>query len=156
LAKKALRHLRRLCFAGARYPSPGQTATASHYAFFSPGQLGLRHSTAGSPPHAGRIGFSFLPYEEGFLRTGRSPPAAAHSVSRSRRRSCSRLQVYVKTWRGLSPLQPSQAYCRAGCDRKGPNSAGGGRVPELKLDAPDPEARLEQYKRCGSFLRPVA
>ena len=66
------------------------------------GNSGLRHCTAGSPPHAGRIEFSFLPYRGDFLRTGRSPPAAPHPVSR--RRSCSRLQVRL-TWRGLSPLR---------------------------------------------------
>jgi hypothetical protein len=50
------------------------------------GNSGLRHSLAGSPHHAGRIEFVIL-------RTGRSPPAALHPVSR--RRSCSRLQVNV-------------------------------------------------------------
>jgi hypothetical protein len=68
------------------------------------GNSGLRHCTAGSPPHAGRIEFSFLPSSGDFLRTGRSPPAAPHPVLR--RRSCSRLQVTL-TWRGLSPLRPS-------------------------------------------------
>jgi len=68
------------------------------------GNSGLRHCTAGSPPHAGRIEFSFLPYRGDFLRTGRSPPAAPHPVLR--RRSCSRLQVTL-TWRGLSPLRPN-------------------------------------------------
>jgi hypothetical protein len=67
------------------------------------GNSGLRLSLAGSPHHAGRIEFRVLPYGEGFLRTGRSPPAAPHPVSR--RRSCSRLQVTL-TWRGLSPLRP--------------------------------------------------
>src|SRR5437588_1907959 len=57
----------------------------------------LRHSLAGSPRRAGRIEFVIL-------RTGRSPPAALHPVSR--RRSCSQLQVTL-TWRGLSPLRPS-------------------------------------------------
>ena len=66
------------------------------------GNSGLRHCTAGSPPHAGRIEFSFLPYRGDFLRTGRSPPAAPHPVLP--RRSCSRLQVTL-TWRGLSPLR---------------------------------------------------
>jgi hypothetical protein len=61
------------------------------------GNSGLRHSLAGSPHHAGRIEFLIV-------RTGRSPPAAPHPVSR--RRSCSRLQVTL-TWRGLSPLRPS-------------------------------------------------
>ena len=61
------------------------------------GNSGLRHSLAGSPRHTGRIEFVLL-------RTGRSPPAALHPVSR--RRSCSRLQV-TSTWRGLSPLRPS-------------------------------------------------
>jgi len=58
---------------------------------------GLRLSLAGSPHHAGRIEFVIL-------RTGRSPPAASHPVSR--RRSCSQLRVTL-TRRGLSPLQPS-------------------------------------------------
>jgi hypothetical protein len=48
---------------------------------------GLRHYTAGSPPHAGRIEFLLV-------RTGRSPPVASHPVSR--RRSYLRLQVYVE------------------------------------------------------------
>jgi len=61
------------------------------------GNSGLRHSLAGSPHHAGRIEFLIV-------RTGRSPPAAPHPVSR--RRSCSRLQVAL-TWRELSPLRPS-------------------------------------------------
>ncbi len=66
------------------------------------GNSGLRHWLAGSPRHTGRIEFRVLPCGEGFLRTGRSPPAAPHPVSR--RRSCSRLQVTL-TWRGLSPLR---------------------------------------------------
>ena len=61
------------------------------------GNSGLRHSLAGLPLHTDRIEFVIL-------RTGRSPPAALHPVSR--RRSCSRLQVTL-TWRGLSPLRPS-------------------------------------------------
>jgi hypothetical protein len=60
------------------------------------GNSGLRHCTAGSPHHAGRIEFLIV-------RTGRSPPAAPHPVSP--RRSCRRLQVTL-TWTGLSPLQP--------------------------------------------------
>src|SRR6516165_32338 len=64
----------------------------------------LHPSLAGSPHHAGRIEFSFLPYLGDFLRTGRSPPAALHPVSRRRR--CSRLQVTL-TWRGLPPLRLS-------------------------------------------------
>src|SRR5208282_2554448 len=70
------------------------------------GNLGLRHSLAGSPRHTGRIEFLIV-------RTGRSPPAAPHPVSP--RRSCRRLQVTL-TWRGLSPLQPgalSGALARA-------------------------------------------
>ena len=67
------------------------------------GNSGLRHCYAGSPHLAGRIEFRFLSYWRDFLRTGRSPPAALHPVSR--RRSCSRLQVTL-TWRGLSPLRP--------------------------------------------------
>jgi hypothetical protein len=59
------------------------------------GNSGLHHWLAGSPHPAGRIEFVIL-------RTGRSPPAALHPVSR--RRSCSRLQVTL-TWRGLSPLR---------------------------------------------------
>jgi hypothetical protein len=66
------------------------------------GNSGLRHCTASSPPHVGRIEFSFLSYRRDFLRTGRSPPAAPHPVLP--RRSCSRLQVTL-TWRGLSPLR---------------------------------------------------
>jgi hypothetical protein len=61
------------------------------------GNSGLHLSLAGSSHHTGRIEFVCL-------RTGRSPPAALHPVSR--RRSCSRLQVTL-TWRGLSPLRPS-------------------------------------------------
>src|SRR5215469_11575649 len=61
------------------------------------GNSGLRHSLAGLPLHTDRIEFVIL-------RTGRSPPAVLHPVSR--RRSCSRLQVTL-TWRGLSPLRPS-------------------------------------------------
>jgi hypothetical protein len=83
------------------------------------GNSGLRLSLAGSPPRTGRIEFSFLSSGRDFLRTGRSPPAALHPVSR--RRSCSRLQVTL-TWRGLSPLRPSalsgarvrQRSCRLG------------------------------------------
>jgi hypothetical protein len=66
------------------------------------GNPGLRHCTAGSPPSASRIEFSFLSYGRDFLRTGRSPPAAPHPVLP--RRSCSRLQVTL-TWRGLAPLR---------------------------------------------------
>jgi hypothetical protein len=65
--------------------------------YFPQENSGLRHCTAGSPPHAGRIEFVSL-------RTGRSPPAALHPVLP--RRSCSRLQV-TSSWRGLSPLRPS-------------------------------------------------
>jgi hypothetical protein len=61
------------------------------------GNSGLRLSLAGSSHPTGRIEFVSL-------RTGRSPPAAPHPVSR--RRSCSRFQVTL-TWRGLSPLRPS-------------------------------------------------
>ena len=64
----------------------------------------LRHCYAGSLHLADRIEFRSLPPSGDFLRTGRSPPAAPHSVSR--RRSCSRLQV-TSTWRGLSPLRSS-------------------------------------------------
>jgi hypothetical protein len=67
------------------------------------GNSGLRLSLAGSPRRTGRIEFRVFPYWEGFLRTGRSPPAAPHPVLP--RRSCSRLQVTL-TWRGLSPLRP--------------------------------------------------
>jgi hypothetical protein len=67
----------------------------------------LHPSLAGSPHHAGRIEFSFLPYLGDFLRTGRSPPAALHPVSRRRR--CSRLQVTL-TWRGLPPLRLSAPH----------------------------------------------
>jgi hypothetical protein len=59
------------------------------------GNSGLHLWLAGSPHPAGRIEFVIL-------RTGRSPPAAPHPVSR--RRSCSRLQVTL-TWRGLPPLR---------------------------------------------------
>jgi hypothetical protein len=71
---------------------------------------GLRHCTAGSPPRAGRIEFSSHPHGEGFLRTGRSPPAAAHPLSR--RRSCSRLQVYVEPGEDFHPSSQvrSQAH----------------------------------------------
>jgi len=64
----------------------------------------LRHYYAGSLHHADRIEFRILPSSGDFLRTGRSPSAAPHPVSR--RRSCSRLQV-TSTWRGLSPLRSS-------------------------------------------------
>ena len=110
-------------------PSPTTCAGSALPGHVTPGQVGprphplvgssphrnsgLRHCTAGSPPRAGRIEFSSLPHGEGFLRTGRSPPAAAHPVSR--RRSCSRLQVYVKPGEDfhLSSQVRSQAHSAA-------------------------------------------
>src|SRR5271167_3979479 len=80
--------------ARARYPEAGRTETASHYGFFSQRELGAspllcRLATSRRPNRV-----QFPPLLGSFLRTGRSPPAAAHPVSR--RRSCSRLQVYVE------------------------------------------------------------
>jgi hypothetical protein len=49
----------------------------------------LRHCYAGSLHHADRIELRFLPPSGDVLRTGRSPPAAPHPISR--RRSCIRL-----------------------------------------------------------------
>jgi hypothetical protein len=88
------------------------------------GNSGLRHSTAGSPPRADRIEFSFLPCRGDFLRTGRSPPAAPHPVLR--RRSCSRLQVTL-TWRGLSPLRLNALS----------GAQYGGLTPPFPLNMPD-------------------
>ena len=66
------------------------------------GNSGLRHCYAGSPHHADRIEFRLLPCSGDFLRTGRSPPAAPHPVSR--RRSCSRLRVIVYPERSFTSL----------------------------------------------------
>jgi hypothetical protein len=85
--------------------SPGQGTLPHQRVESGPlpcGNPRLHLSLADSPQHAGRIEFRFLSYWRDFLRTGRSPPAALHPVSR--RRSCSRLQVTL-TWRGLSPLR---------------------------------------------------
>ena len=103
------------------------------------GNSELRHCTAGSSPLAGRIEFSFLPYGEGFLRTGRSPPAAAHPVSR--RRSCSRLQVYVEP--GEDSHLSSQVRFQA-------HSAAAGRRLELPREAESCSARTRLI-----YLRPL-
>jgi hypothetical protein len=68
------------------------------------GNSELRLSLAGSPRHAGRIEFVIL-------RTGRSPPAALHPVSR--RRSCSRLRVDVYSRRTFTS-QTKCAFRRTG------------------------------------------
>jgi hypothetical protein len=92
------------CSASPGHVTHGRVEPRLHPHGISPnGNSGLRLSLAGSPHHAGRIEFSFLPRWGDFLRTGRSPPAAPHPVLP--RRSCSRLQVTL-TWRGLSPLRP--------------------------------------------------
>jgi hypothetical protein len=83
--------------ASPRHVTYGRVEPRWHPHGSSPlGNSGLHLSLAGSPHHTGRIEFVIL-------RTGRSPPAAPHPVSR--RRSCSRLQVAL-TWRGLPPLRP--------------------------------------------------
>ena len=85
------------CSALSGHATPRQVEPRLHPSMgSSPNEIsGLYHSLAGSPHPTGRIEFVIL-------RTGRSPPAALHPVSR--RRSCSRLQVTL-TWRGLSPLR---------------------------------------------------
>src|SRR5208283_2788915 len=88
-----------LCLARARSPSAVRTKLASQL-----GQLGasppLRRLAAPRQPNRVQVS----PSPGRFLRTGRSPPAALHPVSR--RRSCNRLQ-FTLTWRGLPRLRSS-------------------------------------------------
>ena len=78
------------------------------------GNSGLRHCTAGSPSDTGRIEFLIV-------RTGRSPPAAPHPVSR--RRSCLQLLVYVepeRTFTSLAECATSGAQCGGSSHRLPP------------------------------------